>query len=102
MQIFIKLKKLLDLIGIRPNQTLNLVNLFAIFSFVFCASAATAYILFATKIIADLGNSFFLFISMLHNYVILSSFIFKHKKVYNLIGEIEKTIKKRNFLNLLS
>lgn len=99
MKIFVELKKLLNQLGISPNQKFNKVNLFILFNFAICLAAAIAFILFEPKTFVDLGNSFFECVSFLLNIFTLSSCVLKQKRIYLLFEKFEEMIEKRKSPN---
>lgn len=94
MNIFVELKKLLKLLGIESHQKFNRINLTALFLFAYCLLATIAFLSFEQKTFVDIGNAFFGAVSFFLNLFTLSSYVFKHSKIYDLFDRFEEIIRK--------
>lgn len=94
MKIFIELKKLLKLLGIESQQKFNRINLIALSLFTYGLFATIAFLSFAPKTFVEIGNAFFGAVSFFLNLFTLSSYVIKHKKIYDLFDRFEETIRK--------
>lgn len=95
MRIFTELRKLFNILGVKSQQKFNRSNLFALSLFAFGLGAMIAFLLFEVRTFVEFGNAFFGAISFFLNIFTLSSYVFKHKEVFDLFDQFERVIEQR-------
>lgn len=95
MEIFVKLKKCFNQLGIRSkeNANFNWKNSIITFLFACCSFAMIIFMFFEATDFMEFGNAYYGAASSGLNVIMLAFNVMKKKNIFQLIGRFEKMIK---------